>query len=145
MKDRTTRETVLVVDDELGVRRLIRQILSQDYVVLEAQDGEEAVAIAHDQKPDLILMDMIMPKMDGLTACRAIKQDQATGDITVVMLTAVDYSLNMKLAENVAGASAYITKPFKSRELLSTVGRLLSSKGQAPEDAGGEALHSLED
>ena len=145
MMDQSNKKKVLVVDDELGVRRLVRQILSQNYAVLEAQDGEEAVNIARNQDPDLILMDMMMPKMDGLTACRAIKQDQATRGIVVVMLTAIGYDLNRKLAENVAGASAYMTKPFDSQELLSTVGRLLSSKNQASDNAGTEALNNVEE
>jgi two-component system, OmpR family, alkaline phosphatase synthesis response regulator PhoP len=145
MMDQSNKKKVLVVDDELGVRRLVRQILSQNYAVLEAQDGEEAVNIARNQDPDLILMDMMMPKMDGLTACRAIKQDQATKGIVVVMLTAIGYDLNRKLAENVAGASAYMTKPFDSQELLSTVGRLLSSKNQASDSAGTEALNNVEE
>lgn len=133
MIDPLTRKKVLVVDDEMGVRRLLRQTLSHDYVVLEAQDGEEAVNLAHSQQPDLILMDMMMPKMDGLTACRAIKQDQATMGIMVVMLTAIGYELNRKLAENVAGAAAYLTKPFDAQELLKTVGRLLSLKSEIPD------------
>lgn len=127
---------MLVVDDEKGVRRLVCQILRHDYTILEAQDGEEAVNMAHSQEPDLIIMDMMMPKMDGLTACRAIKQDQATKGIVVVMLTAIDYDLNRKLAENIAGTDGYITKPFNSQELLSTVGRLLSLKSQTSNNNG---------
>lgn len=127
---------MLVVDDEMGVRRLVCQILKRDYTILEAQDGEEAVNMAHSQEPDLIIMDMMMPKMDGLTACRAIKQDQATKGIVVVMLTAIDYDLNRKLAENIAGTDGYITKPFNSQELLSTVGRLLSLKSQTSNNNG---------
>jgi two-component system alkaline phosphatase synthesis response regulator PhoP len=136
---------VLVVDDEMGVRRLVHQILSQDYAVIEAQDGEEAVNVAHSQQPDLILMDMMMPKMDGLTACRTIKQDHATKGIIVVMLTAIGYDLNRKLAENVAGAAAYLTKPFDSQELLSTVGRLLSLKSQISDNAGTEVPNNVEE
>jgi two-component system response regulator VicR len=134
--EQSNRKRVLVVDDEKGVRRLVCQILRHDYTILEAQDGEEAVNMAHSQEPDLIIMDMMMPKMDGLTACRAIKQDQATKGIVVVMLTAIDYDLNRKLAENIAGTDGYITKPFNSQELLSTVGRLLSLKSQTSNNNG---------
>jgi len=134
--EQSNRKRVLVVDDEMGVRRLVCQILKRDYTILEAQDGEEAVNMAHSQEPDLIIMDMMMPKMDGLTACRAIKQDQATKGIVVVMLTAIDYDLNRKLAENIAGTDGYITKPFNSQELLSTVGRLLSLKSQTSNNNG---------
>jgi len=145
MIDPLTRKKVLVVDDEMGVRRLLRQTLSHDYAVFEAQDGEEAVNLAHSQQPDLILMDMMMPKMDGLTACRAIKQDQATMGIMVVMLTAIGYELNRKLAENMAGATAYLTKPFDAQELLKTVGRLLSLKSETPDAAGTENTNNVEE
>jgi len=143
--DPLTKKKVLVVDDEMGVRRLLRQTLSHDFTVIEAQDGEEAVNLAHSQQPDLILMDMMMPKMDGLTACRAIKQDQATMGIMVVMLTAIGYELNRKLAENMAGATAYLTKPFDAQELLKTVGRLLSLKSETPDAAGTENSNNVEE
>ena len=145
MIDPLTKKKVLVVDDEMGVRRLLRQTLSHDFTVIEAQDGEEAVNLAHSQQPDLILMDMMMPKMDGLTACRAIKQDQATMGIMVVMLTAIGYELNRKLAENMAGATAYLTKPFDAQELLKTVGRLLSLKSETPDAAGTENSNNVEE
>jgi len=122
------RSRVLVVDDEPGVRLLVRRLLNRDCEVLEAQDGVEAVDLARSQKPDLILMDMMMPKMDGLSACCAIKQDAATKDIPVVMLTAVAYELNQRLSQSVMGASGYITKPFTVESLLSTVRPLISAK-----------------
>ena len=145
MMEQPIRKKVLVVDDELGVRRLVREILSKDYAVLEAQNGEEAVNMAHSQEPDVILMDIMMPKMDGLTACSVVKKGQATRGIPVVMLTAIGYDLNRKLAENVAGADGYITKPFGSQELLSTVGRLLPSKSQTSDNAGTEAPNNVEE
>ena len=121
------RKKVLVADDEPGVRRLIREILTRDYIVLEAGNGEEAVSMARSQEPDIILMDMMMPRMDGLTACSAVRKDPATSGIPVLMLTAIGHGLNRRLAENAAGASGYMTKPFDSHELLATVGALLSA------------------
>jgi CheY-like chemotaxis protein len=144
MLNQTTKKKVLIVDDELGVRRLVRQILSQDYTVLEAQNGEEAVDMAHSQKPDLILMDMLLPKMDGLTACYAIKQNQATRGILVIMLTAIDYSLNRKLAETMS-ADGYIAKPFDSQDLLGPIGRLLNSKIPTSKEAGNQAQNNIEE
>ena len=123
--DETIKKKVLVVDDEPAVRQLIRRILSKDYAVLEAQNGEEAVNMAQSLKPDVILMDMMMPKMDGLTACHAIKTNQITRGIPVVMLTAIDYELNKKLSKDVMGADEYITKPFNSQALLKTIRQLL--------------------
>lgn len=119
------KKKVLVVDDEPAVRQLLRKILSKNYAVLEAQNGEEAVNMAQSQKPDIILMDMMMPKMDGLTACLAIKTNQITRGIPVVMLTAIDYELNKKLSKDVMGADGYITKPFNTQALLKTISQLL--------------------
>jgi two-component system response regulator VicR len=116
---------ILIVDDEPSVRALVKKLLGKGYVVLEANDGEEAVNMAFNQKPDLILMDILMPKMDGLTACYAIKANQATKSIPVVMLTAVDYELNKKLSRDIIGAHGYITKPFDSQGLKKVIGQFL--------------------
>ena len=120
------RSTVLVADDEPFVRQLVRRMLDGEYDVIEAQNGSEAIAIARTHKLDLILMDMMMPKMDGLSACYTIKQDAATKEIPVVMLTAITHELNKRVSENVMGASGYITKPFTAQTLLSTIKPLLS-------------------
>lgn len=117
---------ILVVDDEENVRRLLRSMLGNKYIVLEAKDGEVAIDIARSQKPDFILMDIMMPNMDGYTACYTIKQDPATKTIPVVMLTAVGQELNKKLAQEM-GADGYITKPFGLLELLNTVERFLAN------------------
>lgn len=116
--------TILIVDDEENVRRLLRSMLGNKYIVLEAKDGEVAIDIARSQKPDFILMDIMMPNIDGYTACYIIKQDPATKTIPVVMLTAVGQELNKKLAQEM-GADGYITKPFGFLELLNTVERFL--------------------
>jgi CheY-like chemotaxis protein len=142
--DLIDKKRVLVVDDEYGIRRLVREILSKDYVVIEAQNGEEAVSLAHDQRPDLILMDLMMPRMDGITACSAIRKDPVTTAIPVVMLTAITHGLNRKLAENVAAVDAYMTKPFTSQGLLGTVARLLASVGDTPRDSGCAAAVRVE-
>ena len=133
--DETMRKKVLIVDDEPGVRRLVRQILFRDYTVSEAQNGEEAVDMARSQKPDIILMDMMMPKMDGLSACYAIKQDESTRHIPVVMLTAITHELNQRLSQSVMGASGYITKPFSPDDLLSTIRQLLPVRKDIPDPA----------
>ena len=115
---------ILVVDDEQTVRLLVRRFLSDKFAVLEASDGEEAVDMARKHKPALILMDILMPNVDGYSACYAIKTDEATKAIPVVMLTAVGYELNKKLAETL-GADGYITKPFTLEKLLDTIGEFL--------------------
>ena len=113
-------KTILIVDDEENIRRLVRSTLETDYTVLEARDGEEAVDTTRTQKPDLVLMDILMPNMDGYTACYEIKKDWAIRTIPVVMLSGLGYELNKKLAQDLA-ADGYITKPFSLQELLGTV------------------------
>jgi two-component system, OmpR family, alkaline phosphatase synthesis response regulator PhoP len=125
--DEKVSKKILIVDDEMTVRRLVKRLLSKEYAVIEAENGVEAIDIAKSQKPDLILMDMMMPKMDGLSACYEIKQDVSTRQIPVVMLTAITHDLNKRLSENVMGANGYITKPFNAVELISTIRELLNS------------------
>jgi len=119
------KKKILIADDETGLRLTVGRILDKDYVVLEAANGEEAVEIAKGQKPDLILMDLIMPKMDGYAACSQIKADEATKGIPVVILTAVGNELNKKFATEM-GAEGYITKPFNIQELLDVITPLLA-------------------
>jgi two-component system response regulator VicR len=119
---------ILIADDEETVRSLVKKLLAKSYQVIEAEDGEDAVKVAVNQKPDLILMDILMPKMDGLTACYAIKRNQATKGIPVIMLTAVDYELNRKLSQDVMGAQGYMTKPFDSQALMSLIAKFIDNK-----------------
>jgi DNA-binding response OmpR family regulator len=128
--DNMNRKKVLIVDDEPNVRQLVSKILSRDYTVIEARDGEEALNAVRSQKPGIVIMDMMMPKMDGLTACYAIRKDPATKSIPVVMLTAIDQELNKKLSTTVMGASKYMTKPFNAQELLETIKQLLDGSEQ---------------
>ena len=119
------KKKVLVVDDEENVRHLVRSILGKENIVLEARDGQVAVDMARSQEPDFILMDIMMPNMDGYTACHTIKKDPMTKAIPVVMLTALGQELNMKLGQEM-GADGYITKPFSSKVLLDTISRFLT-------------------
>ncbi|HEX9976837.1 MAG TPA: response regulator [Dehalococcoidales bacterium] len=123
----TDKRKILVVDDEPNVRRLVHTILNKDFTVFEAEDGKQAVDIAGTQKPDLILMDMMMPRMDGLTACYAIKNDPTTRSIPVLMLTAIGFELNVKLSQQM-GADAYMTKPFTSQALLDKIAQFLPAE-----------------
>lgn len=125
--EKTRKKMVLVVDDESNVRLLVHRILNNKYAVIEAGDGHEAINVACCEKPDLILMDVLMPRMDGLNACYAIKTNPITKEIPVVMLTALDFDLNKRLSEEVMGANDYLTKPFSSEALLETIGRYVGS------------------
>ena len=81
--------TLLIADDEPGIRRLVRMTLEHEQCqVLEAADGEEALSVARDEQPDLVLLDVMMPKRSGLEVCRILKDDPATSGIPVIMLTA---------------------------------------------------------
>ena len=118
-------KVVLVVEDDPRSLKLIRDLLqSSGYSTIEATDGEKGVKLAKARKPDLILMDIMMPKMDGYTACREIKLDKTTKAIPVVMLTSLDYELNRALGKDV-GAAEYITKPFDRQELLDLISQFL--------------------
>jgi CheY-like chemotaxis protein len=120
------RQKILVADDEPGVRLTLRRMLEKDYVVLEAVNGEEAVDIAQREKPSIILMDLMMPGMDGYTACSKIRANPATRAIPVVILTAVGHELNKRFAQEL-GANGYITKPFQIQELKETINKLLET------------------
>ena len=119
------KKKILIVDDEPNVRRLVTNILTKEYTVLTAGDGEEAISIARDQQPDLILMDIMMPEMDGYSACHAIKHDVLTCDIPVIIVTALGQELNKKFAEKV-GADDYLTKPFSVQKLQGTISRFVN-------------------
>ena len=103
MEQVNTKKKVLIVDDEPNVRRLSRTILSKKFEVVEAEDGRQAVEIANAQKPDVILMDMMMPNIDGLTACYAIRNDPVTKSIPVIMVTAIAFEPNIKLSQQKGG------------------------------------------
>ena len=118
------RKKILIVDDEPNVRLLSRKILSKKFDVIEAEDGKQAIEIANTQQPDVILMDMMMPKMDGLTACYAIKNDPATKSIPVIMVTAIGFELNIKLSQQM-GVNAYVTKPFTPKDLFDRIAKVL--------------------
>ncbi|MFC2052237.1 PleD family two-component system response regulator [Chloroflexota bacterium] len=110
-------KTILVVEDDPRQMRLIQDLLKiSGYITVAATDGEKGVELAKKYKPALIFMDIMMPKMDGYTACREIKLDKATKSIPVVMLTSLDFPLNKDLAKDVS-SDGYITKPLDRHKL----------------------------
>ena len=118
-------KVILVVEDDSKSLKLIRDLLqASGFTTIEATDGEQGVELAKSKKPDLILMDIMMPKVDGYTACREIKMDKATKAIPVVMLTSLDYELNKELSRDM-GANGYMTKPVDRQELLDVISRFL--------------------
>ena len=119
-----SKKKVLVADDDLLDLYFVKKVLKNRYIVIEADNGIEAVKLSQSRKPDIIFMDTMMPVMDGLTALTKIKANVATKAIPIVMLTGVGHDLNKKLAESF-GASGYLIKPIKAQELLDTISRLL--------------------
>ena len=123
------RPTVLVVDDNESLRTYIASVLKDEYRVLLAADGKEALEVAGRQLPDLVISDVMMPVMDGLAFCQALKSQLATSHIPVILLTAKN--MEDQRAEGYAsGADAYISKPFSEKVLLSRIGNLLKSRLQ---------------
>lgn len=110
---------VLLVDDSSTARLVTRMIFSQksDYVLLSAVDGRDAVERARAEKPDLILMDVMMPRMTGLEACRVLKQDKETSNIPVILLTTRGEESFVREGYE-SGCSDYLTKPVNDAELL---------------------------
>ncbi|HEX8658513.1 MAG TPA: ATP-binding protein, partial [Hymenobacter sp.] len=123
---------VLIIEDNADVRAFVRTTLATHYQVLEAADGEVGVHLAQEQLPDLVLTDVMMPRLDGHGVCRALRQDERTSHIPVVMLTA-KASLESKLEGLQTGADAYLPKPFHAAKLLATIANLLRSRQQLRE------------
>lgn len=110
---------ILIADDQPQIRNLVKSMLSE-YLVLQASSGEEALRVVRESRPDLVIMDILMPGMDGLTACSQIKADPATAGIPVLVLTIIDHDLNRRFANNL-GADGYVTKPFTAEQLRQAV------------------------
>lgn len=113
---------ILIVEDEPHINRLIEIVLISDgyYKIKKAFDGAEALSIIRQDKPDLILLDVLIPEIDGYTLCRTIKNDTALKSIQVIMLTAKKTDDDI-LKGFESGATDYITKPFKNKILLARV------------------------
>lgn len=121
---------ILIVDDDAGIRELITRVLDGPaFDLLYADNGEVAFQQAVDQQPDVIIMDVMMPKMDGIAACRAIKDDPRTGGIPVLILTAKGEFDDRVRAED-ANAEAYMTKPFAPPTLTKMVEHLLDVRAE---------------
>ena len=130
--------TILVVDDEPQIRRVLRTTLTAEgYTILEARDGSEALEKVRNVKPDLILLDMNMPGLDGLQTCREIR---SSSEVPIIMLT-VRSAEKDKVRALDAGADDYVVKPFGIQELLARVRALLR---RAAEDTDAGTLVSKE-
>jgi len=131
------KSKILLVDDEPDALEILGFKLRQaGYTALLAKDGARAIALARDERPALIVLDLMLPEVDGLEVCKILRRDPNTASIPIIMLTAraaeMDRVLGLEL-----GADDYVTKPFSPRELLLRIKKLLS-RAQSSEDASSE-------
>jgi len=114
-------KTVLVVDDLKAQLNLISGYLEQEgFSVVTAENGNDALAIAIAESPDLVITDLVMPEMSGLEFCRKLKKDPATAEIPVIACTTKDRDIDKKWAKK-QGVVAYLVKPFTKEEMISAV------------------------
>jgi two-component system cell cycle response regulator DivK len=129
-----SQPTVLYVEDNEYNRKIVRRLLSRTaYRLREAADGESALGMVREECPDLVLMDVQLPKMSGLDVTRVLRKDPATAGVPIIVVTSFALSGDDRRAME-AGASAYIAKPYSPRELMALIDTFLSRR---PEEQGG--------
>lgn len=132
-RDMTTA-TILIVDDEPAIREMVATVLAlADFRVLEAENAQQAHQRVVDDRPDLVLLDWMLPGVSGIELTRRLKRDQATAEIPIILLTARSEEDN-KIQGLDVGADDYVTKPFAPRELLSRIRAVLRRSGSAGAD-----------
>lgn len=126
---------VLVVDDDRVIQQLLVVNLElEGYEVDTASDGEQALAKIASVNPDIVLLDIMMPKYDGWEVCRRAKADKATADIPIIFLSARAQDLDVRRGYEI-GVAAYMTKPFDPLELMDVVKRVLAGERILPADS----------
>ena len=131
-QDISQKKKILVVDDEKDLTALVSLHMKMaGYEVLSASNGEKALVVARQEKPDLIILDLMLPKIDGWEVCRRLRQDPEIKNVPVIMLTARAETED-KLKGFEAGADDYVTKPFSPRELVARVKRVLARAEAEP-------------
>lgn len=122
---------VLIVDDEPNIVLSVEFLMKREgYEVVTAADGQEALDILADERPDLVILDVMMPRKNGFEVCAEVRADAQLADIPILMLTAKGREAEIKKGLSL-GADAYITKPFSTHELVARVNELLANQGQA--------------
>ena len=122
----TQDKTILIVEDNIELQQFLKDLLAPFYKIILAENGEEGFSIAKNQHPDLILSDIMMPKLDGIEMCKSLQKTPQTKHIPVVLLTAKN-STNSKIAGLESGAIEFINKPFNTNELLLKIKNIISS------------------
>lgn len=120
-----SQHKILVVDDEPFICRSLTFVLRKaKYEVLEARNGEEGLAAIREHKPDLVFLDVMMPKMDGFQVTQAVRSDSALDDIKIILLTAKGQECDREVGKD-AGANDYMTKPFSPSKILDRAREIL--------------------
>ena len=126
-KDADGKPLLLIIDDNTDIRKMIRELLSAEYRVIEAHNGKDGIRLASKYVPDLIICDVMMPVMDGLECCRRIKNEITTSHIPVLMLTACSMD-EQRIQGYESGADGYLSKPFNSRMLRMRCENLIENR-----------------
>jgi len=144
MKENQPAKKILIVDDEPDILEFLKYNLRKEgYEVVTASDGKQAIAVAEQEKPNLIVLDIMMPELDGVEACRLLRQKKEFADTPIAFLTARDEDFSQITALDVGGDD-YITKPIKPRVLISRINALLRrSTRQSDEDELAIRVHDL--
>ena len=125
------KKQIICIEDEPETTNLMKLILAREgYEVLGANGGEEGLALVNQEIPDLILLDLMMPEMDGTQVFQRLKENEKTRDIPVIVVTAKVQSIDIVLWRQVAKVDDYITKPFRPEELAERVKYVLSQTGE---------------
>jgi two-component system phosphate regulon response regulator PhoB len=134
---------ILVVDDEADIRELVRLNLAREgYEILDCESGEQALSLSRSKSPDLVVLDLMLPGIDGLEVCKKLKADPKTAPIPVVMLTAKGEDADVVAGLEV-GADDYVAKPFSGKVLVARVRRLLRRTTERAEEDGTIKVHDL--
>jgi two-component system, OmpR family, alkaline phosphatase synthesis response regulator PhoP len=148
-REKAEKKKVLIVDDEYTIRELVGLTLEPDYKVIKAENGTEAMEILTETTPDLVILDIMMPRMDGYEVCRRIKGDELTKKTPIIMLTAKHMLDDVKEAIR-ADCDEYITKPFEPEFLKKRVDVYLgkdekTGTGEKKLYQFGKSLHYIKD
>lgn len=135
-----SKETIVVVEDEVDIREvLIYNLEREGYKVFGEPDGKRGLEIIREKAPDLVLLDLMLPGLDGLQICRSLKADSETSSIPIVMVTARGEESDIVLGLEL-GADDYIAKPFSPRELMARVRAVLRRRTSSPIDSAGMCI-----
>lgn len=129
-----SKREILIVEDNPQTVKLVKFILEKSkYSTISAKDGEEGLQMAREKKPDLIILDLMLPGIDGYQVCEALKADPNTKEIPVIVLTALDTGVDFEKALE-KKADWYITKPFEAQHLLKRVDYLIEKRKEKKDE-----------